>query len=256
MLSAPRILYFEDHLDEIAQFLPKICDQFHASVDLAKNFQQANEFLQTNRYDLFLLDIEIDGTRATGIQFAEQLRKDPRYIATPIIFTSMHTHHSHRSLSNLRHIAFLSKPFTQDQLLMQIGVALESPEYLKYYYQPPYLQLPVSNRAIVEIDPTEISFIQFADNQLTFQYINGEQLFISRRIYSFQEILQQIEELHIDFLRQIYRSIIVNIKQIQNVQLGKNIASVFLFHDETPKPLAYRYRHNLAEYLKEGAYSG
>ncbi len=247
-----RILYLEDHPHEIEQLLPEVQARFHAEVDLAENFEQAHACLQTGRYDLFLLDIEIDGSRVTGIRLAEKIRQDPRYVTAPIIFTSMHTHHSHRLLSTLQHISFLAKPFTAEQLCLQIGVALGLPEYLENYYRPAPLRLPISHHSAVEVEPDEIAFIEFSGGRLILQYINGEQLTVSRKFCSFGEVLRQIDELQLTFLRQIYRSIIVNVDQIRTVEVEKNTAFVWLFHDDTPKPLAYHYRKNIAEYLPEG----
>ena len=134
---------------------------------------------------------------------------------------------------------------------MHIGVALEWPEYLTRHYQYPSLRLPVSYNAMAEIDPVEISFIQYDRHQLVIQYINGQELAISRRNYSFQEALKQIQELHLDFLRQIYRSIIINVDQIRSVQMQGTTAVVWLFDDQIPKPLSYQYRKNIAEYLEK-----
>lgn len=247
-----RMLSFEDHPDEILPMLPALRERFGAKVDLAENFEQAQAYLSDRRYDLFLLDIEIDGSRVTGIRLAEKIRQDPGYAAAPIIFTSMHTHHSHRLLSALQHVSFLAKPFTAEQLFLQIGVALGLPEYLENYYRPAPLRLPLSAHSAVEVEPDEIAFIELSGGRLILQYINGEQLTVSRKFCPFGEVLRQIDELQLTFLRQIYRSVIVNVDQIRTVEMRKNTALVWLFHDDTPKPLAYHYRKNIAEYLPEG----
>ena len=66
MIANPRILYLDDCPKELGQYITELCEHFHASIDLAKNIQEAENRLQKSDYDLFLLDIEISGTRSTN----------------------------------------------------------------------------------------------------------------------------------------------------------------------------------------------
>lgn len=247
-----RILWLEDCPDEIAHLQSAVCEEFHAVIDVAKTPLEAAQYLTENNYHLFLLDIEMTGKRITGIQFAEQIRRMPQYATTPILFLSVYTHCSRRVLNAILHAHFLSKPISEKDLILQIGAVLGFSDYLNEYYRLPALILPTSSKASIEINPIEISYIHFINHQIMVQMTDSRQITINRKVCPFQSIVEQIKQRNLDsLLRQIYRSIIVNVDQIQTVTVCGNAASVYLFQDSEAKPLGIRYRKNLSEYLPE-----
>ncbi len=244
-----RILCLEDNPKEMAQHLISICKKFQATVSLASSYLEAENLLEKEEFHLFILDIEIENERGGGIQLAQQLRQNPKYSNTPIIFISVHAHLSHRLLTSVSHCIFLSKPFSINTLLQQVGIALNVHQYINNWHSPHNLFLEIGKSAYIEIDPHTISYIETRRNIIYVQYINGERININNEPGGFKKLLMQIKEYRIDCLRQIYRSIIVNIDQIRQIELHGNAGDVWLFGDKDPKPVGIQYRKEVKEFL-------
>lgn len=242
------ILYLEDDWQNVHADFSHMEDVLSVQFHFAKNFTEIQDILQTCEVDLFVLDIEIEGERRTGIQLAEQLRQIPKYRQTPILFTSMHRHFSYSLLSKIRRCAFLAKPFSDNEFITQVGIALEVPAYIDRHYTSAKLLLPQGN-TYIEVDPLNISYIEGNRRKFFTQLITGDSISITSQSGTLKNILTQIETQNIHCLRQIYRSIIVNVNQIKNIYIEKNIGRVFLFNDSDPKPIGMQYRHNLHEFL-------
>ena len=242
------VLYMEDDPVGAGADLSQVEEKLPVRVILVTSLAGAQEALQTGRFDLFLLDIEIPGERSTGIQLAEQIRRTPAYGITPIIFTSMHTHYSHWLFSTIRHCSFLPKPFTAETLIREMGVALGLPAYLKQEYVAPPLLISFSGGPALEIDPLAVSYIEVNNRQLFVQYVNGQSVEVRCHSGTFKSILDQIGANRITNLRQIYRSILINVNQIKTVETDKNTAAVRLFNESRVFPMGTRYRDNLKEF--------
>jgi len=63
-------------------------------------------------------------------------------------------------------------------------------------------------------------------------------------------LVEQIKKDPGNVLRQIHRSIIVNVDQIKCVETQKKVGFVLLFNDPTPKPLGIRFRRNISDLIK------
>lgn len=243
------VLYLEDDTQDIAINFSDIQNLLDIQFVFAQTVEDAVRLIGSNHFDLFILDIEIKHERATGIQIAEQIRRSPSYATTPILFTSMHTHYSNWLFSKIRNCAFLPKPFTQEDFIAEIGIALGIPQYWKKHYASPVLLLPLGKEIHIEIDPHKVSYIEATNRSLLIQYIDGES--IQTAVFSgvFKNILEQIQTHRVTCLRQIYRSIIINVNQIKKIELKKNIASIYLFNEAKPLPLGMRYRKNIQEFV-------
>ena len=164
---------------------------------------------------------------------------------------SIHTHFSYRTLSRFHNSAFLKKPFSADDLLLQCGVLLNIPEYVQNYYRAPVLTIPVSGQTKIEVAAQTVSYIEVNRKELTIQYMDGRLERFHCLSGAFKALLRQIGESTACPLRQIHRAIVVNPDQIRKVEICGNTGSVWLFNDDNPKPLGIRYRHNLAEYVTD-----
>lgn len=244
-----RALCFEDDFDTLPVDLDTIGQELSVQFVPARTFDEAQHLMKTQAFDLFVLDIEIQNERTTGIQLAEHIRQQPAYAATPILFTSMHTHYSHWLLSKIRHSAFLSKPFSPADLTHEIGVALELPAYLQQHYAQPPLLLPNANGTYLEVDPLSVSYIETSQRHLSIQYIDGRSVQLTHSNGLLKDLLTQINSLHITCLRQIYRSILINVNQIKTIRIEKNVGEVYLFHETRALPLGMGYRENIQEFL-------
>ncbi|MBN2639705.1 MAG: response regulator [Bacteroidales bacterium] len=81
-LIRKRILYVED--DVSSQFLVEHILRRKYDIDVADKGVVALEKVQSNNYDLILMDIKL-GKGITGIEVTHEIRKLPQYRNTPIL---------------------------------------------------------------------------------------------------------------------------------------------------------------------------
>lgn len=240
-------LCLEDDYYSIKEEMLIFQQVLHVKVLRSKNYSQALHLLSGHRFQLFILDIELKGERSTGIQFAEVIRTQPNYVCTPILFVSVHSHFSYMLLSRFQNSAFLRKPFSSEALIEQCGTLLNIPKYVQRHYQAPMFTIYVSKETQLELSPETISYIEANSKALDIQYIDGHLEHFRCCSGAFKKLIEQIENSRTCRLRQIHRSIVVNIDQIRYVEIQRNTGDVWLFNDDNPKPLGIRYRHNISE---------
>lgn len=245
------VLCMEDNLPEVKRELLGLQQQLRARVYVANSYSHALKLLSEIQFHLFILDIEIKGERSTGIQLAETIRTNPNYICTPILFMSIHSHFSYRMLSRFQNSAFLKKPFSAEELILQSGTLLNIPEYVQRYYQAPTFTISVSKQTQIELSAKSISYIEVNNKTLDIQYIDGRLEHFRCLSGTFKALIKQIEGYPACNLRQIHRAIVVNVDQIRRVEIQKNAGLVWLFNDDKPKLLGISYRENLAEFLAD-----
>lgn len=243
------ILCVDDRAHELAPALEHLGSLLPAEVTCVASFADAAALLEHKQFDAFILDIELSNSRHTGIQLADRIRSQSAHATTPIVFVSMYSHYSMRLLSAVNNSAFLSKPVHPNDLLYTVGAALGIATYVdrNRRYEP--FVIPLSQGGFLEVDPKGISYIEVNRNQLTVQYIDGQTVRTKCAHGCFKALLDRIDEQSIAHLRQIYRSIIVNIDQIKTLEFNGNVGTVYLFGDPEPKPIGSLYKHNLKELL-------
>ena len=245
-----RILYLDDEETECARMRAILEKSFpEHPLDVCRTPQEAIECIRANRYSLFLLDIEIEGTGITGIHLAEQIRQTRIYLNTPIIFISNHRHLRGRVLQRICSYDFLVKPYSEAELVSSVGEALGIPEYLKRKYdQAQSIQFKIGN-VVCRYNVNEIACIQLLKGVLTIMRISGKVEEVRAERGIFDEILQQLEVYGIDRLRRIHRTILVNIDQIQRVENEGREATIWLFNCSQPLPVSRGFRDNIKEVL-------
>lgn len=244
------VLYLDDDIN-ISNSNLSLSEKYIIKLTIAHDYETARKLYLAKHFDAFLLDIELSNSRETGIEFAEELRTNPHYYSTPIIFVSMHTHYASPLLTHIKNSSFITKPTNEAKLIEQLSLMLNIPEYITTFYSFKSLIITTQNDTKLEITPNKISFIEANGRELTFQYIDGKTVQLSCKYGVFKNILQQIKENEISCLRQIHRSIIINIKQIKKIHLENHIGYVYLFADPNPKPLGIKYRCNLTKFITE-----
>ena len=157
---------------------------------------------------------------------------------------------SYRVINRYRNCSFLKKPFNTNDFILQCGMLLGINKCFHRFCQKSIITIPVSKQTQIEIYPQNISYIDVNNGQLSIQYTNGkfEQFYCSSG--AFKSLVEQIKRDSDNVLRQIHRSIIVNVDQVKRVEIQKKIGFVWLFNDPTPKPLGIRFRDNMSDLLK------
>ncbi len=243
-------LWLEDDCSDIPPFVERICNALNLTILFVKTFSEANEILQKQQVDVFLLDIEIAGEHLTGIEYAHQLRSSQRYYKTPIIFVSNYSHLSRHLFATVRHCQLLSKPYDEEGLERNIGSALGIYQYSLEQHTDTSLMIPVKRERTIEVDARTICYIEFLKNNVVhIQFNYGECITLNCQRSVRKYILDQIDRNNISHLVQIYRSIVVNIHEIKFVKQDGHEGNVYLFGEDTPKPLGSKYRDNLKNFL-------
>lgn len=243
------IVCLDDAIGALSTHLRQLETELGAVVHPTDTLQGAQVLLEEYSIDLFILDIEITGERTTGIQLAQAIRHIPRYTRTPILFISMYSHYSRHLLSSIPHCAFIAKPFSPSVLVEKAGILLGLTPYVERSYKQAILVVTTRQGSVVELDARRISYLELVRNELIVQYSDGERLRFHAAHGCLKNILLQLAEKEITYLRQVYRSVVINVEQIKRLDLQKNSGDVWLFGDETAKPVGVRYRANLAEFL-------
>ena len=243
------VMCIDDVLEDLFEALPVLQQKLSANIITARSYTTALSMLSNQKVDIFIIDIELSDGRNTGIQLAEHIRQNSAYTTTPIIFVSMYSHYSKRLMTNFQSSAFLTKPVQSSVLLNTVGAFLGIPEFIRQNVRYEPFIIPLYQNSFIEVNPNSISYIELNRNELTIQYINGQVISAKCPHGCFKTILQQIKAHSISHLRQIYRSIIINVDQVKKIELNGNVGSLWLFGDPIPKPIGSIYKNELSDIL-------
>jgi len=83
MNTQKKLIIIDDDPDYVAG-IKSVLETANYSVDVAYNPKEGFKALQTNRYDLLLLDIMM-GRGAEGVALARKIRKDPKLRELPVL---------------------------------------------------------------------------------------------------------------------------------------------------------------------------
>lgn len=109
-----RILAIEDNTD--TQVLLRYLLSSRYDVEIVPHVDDALDAATSNRYDLFLLDINL-GEERTGIDLLQELRMLEQYQDTPAIALTAYAMPGDRErLEEAGFSGYLSKPFTRKEL--------------------------------------------------------------------------------------------------------------------------------------------
>lgn len=108
----------------IASYIKSILEELNYIVpEPSKNYEAAIEMMETEKPDLVILDIQLDGKK-DGVMVAEYIRQN---IDIPFVF---HTANSDvatvERVKKVRPNAFLTKPFQKRDLLISVELALSN----------------------------------------------------------------------------------------------------------------------------------
>lgn len=145
--------------------------------------------LETKEYfSLFLLDIQLspnEGDRG-GFIFANEIRKNPPYYMTPLLFLTAVSDENYFALSHYHCYNYIAKPYTKEAILFQIQQML-----LTGYLKRTTLKLQDLDHVYHQIPIDSIEAIQSRGHILIFQLKKGT---IQSREYTLNNILEKLGE--------------------------------------------------------------
>lgn len=125
------VLILEDkqkHMEAIRKILSDL--DVDIMIFQACNLEKAYNVIAEHHIHLFLLDIILDTTKAgdvSGLNFARELRQNPRYEFTPIIFITSLEDPQLYSYRQLHCFGYIEKPFDSRQIHQLVRTALNFP---------------------------------------------------------------------------------------------------------------------------------
>ena len=206
------------------------------SVHVCQNAESAISVARSHQIDLFFLDIVLPGM--SGLEFAQEIRKDPRYAMAWIVFISAQNQYVHMALNKAHCFAYLVKPFQMDAVmdmlrqLSRFQIVETNPRYLTIQYAG------VCTRVRVD----DILYVEIMYKQMTIHMAG-------RVIHAGRTTLKEIcKSLPPDQFVQCHRSYIVNREHIQSIH-SKGVMELLLNAgglDSIHIPIGSQYRQNLS----------
>ncbi|EGW36230.1 LytTR family DNA-binding domain-containing protein [Desulfosporosinus sp. OT] len=214
------ILLLEDDLIYSGYLINLLCQSLpYITVRHAQTVQEAKNLVQTESFDLLVLDVDLRNSKnrfighiENGIDFAEYFRKLPGNAFTWIVFVSAHTSFLSESFSRSHCYDYIIKPIEPNSFIELIE------NLLTYKVFPisekKYLSINRRNY-LLRIKASDIDFIEIFGKQSTV-YTKDFQHVISR--FPLKEILKQLPT---ENFIQCHRSYIVNKDKISNIFLER-----------------------------------
>ncbi len=189
------------------------------SFDSASDSLQALELLETNPYDILLLDIRMP--ELSGIDLADRLMKRKSSVPSVVFVTA---HHQHAVAAFEKHaVDYVLKPFSDERIHTALNTAFRRTEseragrLMKTLLQLESL-LPTPSKIAIKakgrilfVDPTEVAVVQAQGNYVLLQKQSGSYL-IRGSISAMAEKLETF-----GFIR-IHRSVLVNAAFVEEIQ--------------------------------------
>lgn len=223
-----RILIVEDEpiiADDIAMILEK--NQYHIS-DIVDNASEACAKLSSDKIDLTLLDINIEGDR-DGISLAHQINKD---FQVPFVFlTSYYDTNTLIRAKATNPQGYVVKPFDEGDLIANIELArlkstdqLESTSLDKFFVR--------DRNELKALKTDDILYVEGFDNYANI-YAGADKHLVSHTLKSVAEKLEPE-----GFVR-VHKSYLVNFRKITSISEG------YVFINELKIPIGRTYRQEL-----------
>lgn len=244
MPNALKILIVDDEFHArklLSQYVSKL--SFLELAGMCSNVFEAMSFLQNEKIDILLLDIQMP--EITGLEFARSLKNPPA-----IIFTTAYSEYAVESYE-LNVLDYLLKPIAFPRFLQAINKIAERNDALSPVSAPPPRETsPVenaeeNNRIIIKSGAKLIK-IQYAD----LMYIEGQREYVTfhtrkQRIVTLYSLKDLEEKLPSNQFVRIHKSYIVSLRYIDSIE--KKTVQI---SDKT-LPIGDNYKDNFMELFEK-----
>jgi CheY-like chemotaxis protein len=122
METRPKLLIVED--DDLNQLVYNALFEKKYDIIICKNEYEFYPALNSNKFDLFLIDISLVGTK-DGLQLTKELRQMAEYKTVPIVVVTANAFKKdEENAKNAGATKFIRKPFDAKNLLLEIEILL------------------------------------------------------------------------------------------------------------------------------------
>ena len=219
-------------LDRLDKMLSSIFDKnnFDATISFkSDSTDDILDYVDNNRVDVLMLDINLKSSNMSGLQLAEAIRKRNKH--SYIIFTTGHLEYAMVAYK-FKTFDYLAKPITYDRLEVNIKRLFE---YVNGIPKK-YIKLDSKNTLV---DASEVQYIKRDGMKLVFH--------TSSRDYDTYSSFNKFQDkLPNNYIR-CHKSCIANISQIKDVE---PVSGTITFRDGNTCEIGPKYKSDLMEVLR------
>ena len=243
-----KILIVEDNVDD-AHFLKGALEHLNYEVTLSNNYDSGLEYINTQHFDLIILDIQLDSDNwkkdKNGIALAKAIQSNPK-INTPFIFlTGMHDRAVFKEAKLTMPHTYLLKPFNALELEYVLELALfknsRGGEPLGMNEAAPQdnFFFVKHQQTMYRVDPEDILYIEVEGKYC--KLVLSDKRFICR-----QSLSQMKTMLSNDFL-QVHRNYLLNTKSLSSINMSER--TIYLKEGQLI-PISTRFLESVKEQFK------
>lgn len=204
-------------------------------IHTAKSSSEAEMLLNSFKFGLFLLDIELSkkGTGPDGVDLGRKIRGMPGYKHIPVIFITGMADRVLDVLQEIHCASYLVKPFSPEQLIEAVEYAAETETET-----PEELLLKDSNGVYQRIDPDSILYLES----------NGKNIIIHTEIYIItiaNYSVTKIQQMLPGYFIRCHRKYIINGKKISSYDKSTQ----FIHIGRSSIPVGRKHKDELERFL-------
>ncbi|MEO9477941.1 MAG: response regulator transcription factor [Cyclobacteriaceae bacterium] len=208
-----RIIIVEDELLIVEDLSAILVDAGYSIVGHAANGPQALELIKSTPADLVLLDVKLKGSM-TGIEVARQING-----TVPFLFlTSMKDAQSQDEISSLGAGGYLLKPFVEEELLVNVRLALGRQQSDNAQTKPAASGFMIRDGAVLKkVQPQIIAYAKGEDNYTRISLVDGKEHLISHTLKAVEAKLTEL-----DVFCRVHKSYVINLDHVKGIE-GQNL---------------------------------
>ncbi len=229
LIMNSKILIIEDEIVVAEDLSTILRTAGYTVVGHAARGVEALELIRSTDPDLVLLDIKLRG-KMTGLDVAHSINGQIPYL----FITSLKDVKLRDEIATLDAGGYLLKPFVEEELLVNVKLALAR-SHSREIIAPKPTGLLIRNGSVLEkVNSSEIAYAKGEDNYTKVRFINGKEHLLSHTLKSVEQKLSGFSS----FCR-VHKSYVVNLDHLMGIE-GQNL----IFQDQII-PIGKSYRSSL-----------
>ncbi|MBF4695872.1 LytR/AlgR family response regulator transcription factor [Fusibacter ferrireducens] len=212
MKNIKKILIVEDdsiQRDLLIKWIDEMEDHFR--VYAASSDQEALSIAREEAIDLFVMDIDLK-SELNGFEVAIQLRANPKYQLTWILFLTVESSYELRAYREVHCHAFLDKPYPKAALQSMVKKLLGHVQRPEMITESKFL-VAEAEQVLIRIRHAEIVFIEAKGRGSVVYTVRGNYKLPYKSLKNIEEDLADDKEFF-----KVHRSYLINIHYVKSIQ--------------------------------------
>lgn len=234
-----RVLIVEDDLEQGEALAEQVCQILGEETEVVgplPDHRVALKEIQHNKFDIALLDVELNDHKYGGIHVADALRAKSK---TPILFvTGVQDEKILRDTEEIDYSHFIQKPFDLEALRRGLNQLISfDPEKAKSDHPKVFYKAGVRDRYwmresknnLMQVNVKDILYVEARDHYCQFVIRDKKPVMIKARLKN--DIYENSLSAY-PFFHQLGRSFIINLNEIVKIE-----GNIIQFDDSSTKPI-------------------